>query len=237
MTILNPDCEIGKWKASYTPTELMALNELRGYKGSTAEAYALEYNIPFVTLDADVPTTAITTTDIPQMTTTAASMVSTTTTSSAASNVIRIKAGETTAVAIPGIPEGAAVVWASSDSKIAVVEDGTLKAVSSGETTVYAIYNGSVYATYTVRILSDKYSVGDVNNDGIVDASDASDILSVYAALSTGEEVGLTMEELMLADVNNDGMTDATDSSDVLNYYAFVSTGGDIKPEEYFVQT
>lgn len=75
---------------------------------------------------------------------------------------------------------------------------------------------------------------GDVNLDGISDSADASDILSAYAALSVGEECGLTEEQLKAADVNEDGTVDSADASDVLDYYSYSSTGGTSDLVTYF---
>ena len=62
---------------------------------------------------------------------------------------------------------------------------------------------------------------GDVNFDGLTDASDASYILSVYALFSTAKykPVGYS-----ICDYNNDGSVDASDASDVLAEYAEMST-------------
>ncbi len=62
---------------------------------------------------------------------------------------------------------------------------------------------------------------GDVNFDGIIDASDASQILAGYAMLSTGQPVLLNHS---LSDYNQDGSINASDASSVLAYYAKMST-------------
>jgi len=65
--------------------------------------------------------------------------------------------------------------------------------------------------------------LGDINGDSIIDASDASDILSDYANISSG---GISTLDKNIADVNKDGKTDASDSSMILAYYAYTSSGG-----------
>ena len=70
--------------------------------------------------------------------------------------------------------------------------------------------------------------LGDVNKDGMVDASDASLVLVEYAILSTGGDKTLTGELEIVADVNSDGTVDASDASLILSFYAFLSTGGTI---------
>ena len=77
-----------------------------------------------------------------------------------------------------------------------------------------------------------------MNEDGKVDAKDASMVLVAYAKVSTGSEDGLTEKQRAAADVNADGKVDAKDASAILAYYAFVSTSsGDIPSmKEYMTQ-
>ncbi len=77
-------------------------------------------------------------------------------------------------------------------------------------------------------------SLGDINADGSIDASDASDILRAYAALSVGEVPELDQDQLIAADINSDKSVDASDASDVLSYYSYLSTGGNKSIELYF---
>lgn len=75
-------------------------------------------------------------------------------------------------------------------------------------------------------VLPGGYTLGDVNNDGFINSSDASRVLEEYAAQSTGKESVLTEEEKLAADVNGDGYINANDASAILAYYASASTGG-----------
>ncbi len=75
--------------------------------------------------------------------------------------------------------------------------------------------------------------LGDINGDSTVDASDASNVLAVYALVSTGKESELTEAQIAAADVNKDGSIDASDASLILAYYAYISTGGTGTLEEY----
>ena len=68
---------------------------------------------------------------------------------------------------------------------------------------------------------------GDVNKDGVVDSSDASIVLDMYAKSSTGSAY-LDEEKLKAADVNGDGAVDSSDASRILELYAINSTGGEI---------
>ncbi len=70
------------------------------------------------------------------------------------------------------------------------------------------------------------FAPGDVNEDGAIDASDASATLSAYAAASTGKEIPLTEAQKKAADVNADGVIDASDATTILRFYTYASTGG-----------
>ena len=70
-----------------------------------------------------------------------------------------------------------------------------------------------------------KYSKGDANGDGRINAVDASDILSIYTRISTGG-AKLTDAEKASCDVNSDGTVNAIDASYVLSFYAYSQTGG-----------
>lgn len=69
------------------------------------------------------------------------------------------------------------------------------------------------------------YTLGDVNNDGYINSSDATMVLQEYSALSTGNKSTLTDIQKKAADVNHDGQIDATDATSILMFYAALSTG------------
>lgn len=88
-------------------------------------------------------------------------------------------------------------------------------------------YNINLTSGYDCKVDSEEneITVGDVNKDGSIDASDASEVLSIYSQLSSGEIDELDSEMIKRADVNNDGMIDASDSSSILSYYSMLSKG------------
>lgn len=93
----------------------------------------------------------------------------------------------------------------------------------SPKTTV--TYTTSTTTTTTPSIPEQhKNILGDVNNDGQINASDASSVLSYYAMISTNKDGGYTEEQKLAADVNNDSQINAVDASCILSYYAYVST-------------
>lgn len=81
-----------------------------------------------------------------------------------------------------------------------------------------------------------KVMKGDVTGDGIIDATDASAILTAYAEESVGKISGFTKEQKNLADVNNDGIFDAADASAVLTFYAKSSAGYTGTFEEFLAE-
>lgn len=77
-----------------------------------------------------------------------------------------------------------------------------------------------------VMLSKTKPAIGDVNQDGKIDARDASDILKYYAENSVNTQIDQIKAQSMsyYGDLNDDGKTDAKDASDVLAIYAANST-------------
>ncbi len=80
------------------------------------------------------------------------------------------------------------------------------------------------------------FSLGDVDQNGDVDANDAYAILVAYASVNLGNASGLTTLQRKAADANNDGTLDVNDSFLYLSYYAQaqLGTAGDIS--DFLVQ-
>lgn len=72
----------------------------------------------------------------------------------------------------------------------------------------------------------DYIKLGDVNSDSLIDADDASAVLSEYSLLSTGSPATFTSRQKFAADINKDSLTDADDATMILSYYSKISTGG-----------
>lgn len=80
-------------------------------------------------------------------------------------------------------------------------------------------------STTTSHIQSQpKHPLGDVNNDGHINAVDASSVLSYYAMISTNKDGEFDEVQKNAADINHDGLINAVDASCILSYYAYVST-------------
>ena len=65
---------------------------------------------------------------------------------------------------------------------------------------------------------------GDVNNDGKIDTSDASQLLSVYSQISTKGR-RLSDVEMAVYDMNSDSIVDSSDAGLILKYYSMKATG------------
>ncbi|MBP5363393.1 MAG: hypothetical protein J6Y71_10330, partial [Ruminococcus sp.] len=67
---------------------------------------------------------------------------------------------------------------------------------------------------------------GDLNRDGIVDARDASIVLSFYSNMSVNNtcDYNMRMEMILIGDMNNNNMVEASDASIILAEYSANST-------------
>jgi endoglucanase len=98
-------------------------------------------------------------------------------------------------------------------------------------------YTGIKYTTSaTEATTAASLSLGDVNNDGAVNALDASAVLTAYANIATGKASGLSAAQTKAADANSDSSTDALDASLILSYYAYTATGGKLNFTSYLKQ-
>ena len=79
------------------------------------------------------------------------------------------------------------------------------------------------------------YSLGDVNDDGKIDSTDASAVLKEYSCASTSKESYLTDTQKKAADVIHDSVFDANDASKLLAYYSGLSTGSTYTMKEYLL--
>jgi hypothetical protein len=92
----------------------------------------------------------------------------------------------------------------------------------------YAKENGMTFYEFDFRY-------GDLDQNGKVNAVDASLALAEYTLRSTGDRKGkLTGASELRADINDDFTVNAIDASRILQYYAASSSGSDYTPEEYF---
>lgn len=82
------------------------------------------------------------------------------------------------------------------------------------------------------------FKYGDLDNNGKINAVDASLVLYEYTLRGTGEGKGrLSGASELKADLNDDFVINAVDASIILQYYAAISSGSDYTPEEFFFCT
>lgn len=80
------------------------------------------------------------------------------------------------------------------------------------------------------------YSLGDVNNDKNIDASDASIILAEYSLTATGKDGTFSANQKKSADIDTNGLIDSADAALILSYYSYYSTGGKLDLLAYLVE-
>ena len=78
----------------------------------------------------------------------------------------------------------------------------------------------------SLRVNASDRKLGDINNDGKIDAVDASGILAAYAKISSNKDSEMTADQMAAADVDGNRKVDAVDASNVLGYYAYISGSG-----------
>jgi hypothetical protein len=103
------------------------------------------------------------------------------------------------------------------------------------QTTATATASGSTASVTTTTVaLPTDHTLGDVNNDDLINAVDASAVLFYYAMISTNKDGGFDDSQRAAADIDHDGQINAVDASIILAYYALNSTSKDkVSFEEY----
>lgn len=98
----------------------------------------------------------------------------------------------------------------------------------------------SVTTEYSEPVLNtssnqnENISRGDLNGDGLVNATDATIVLVEYSSVSTGALPSFSDELTAAADLNNDNSIDSSDASLILSYYSYISTGGVLRIEDMY---
>ncbi len=82
----------------------------------------------------------------------------------------------------------------------------------------------------------DDYSLGDVNNDKNIDASDASIVLAEYSLTATGKNGTFSESQKKSADIDANGLIDSADAALILSYYSYYSTGGKLDILDYLTE-
>lgn len=93
---------------------------------------------------------------------------------------------------------------------------------------IYTVAIGRMHIEVDITrppVVLPEFPYPDINDDGVVNAIDASMIMAAVANIKAGEPSGLTAEQEDLADCNRDGFIDDTDSALLLEYYAKTASG------------
>lgn len=78
--------------------------------------------------------------------------------------------------------------------------------------------------------------LGDIDNNEIINGSDATQILAAYTKLSSNMESGFTPEQEIAADIDADGIINGSDATLLLNYYTAISSDCKLSVYDYFPQ-
>ena len=247
IVITSPDCIIsyfdestGRYSAyakgcisNYTETDESGLfvdanytGTIEAPEGSPAEKYADQFGYTFTKLGAEhseQTTTTTTTTTKPATTTTTTATTTKPVTSTTTSTTEKASDPTTT----------------TTTKKAVTVTTTTSKSSEDKDTTTQTSTTASPITTTTTTKPAEpddpsgNSKLGDIDKDGFVDSTDASEILTVYAAISTGDTDKIDPDLMKECDVNGDGSVDSSDASLILEYYAFTQTGGTGTFEEF----
>ncbi|EWM54116.1 dockerin type I domain-containing protein [Ruminococcus flavefaciens] len=116
---------------------------------------------------------------------------------------------------------------ASTTTVTTTSSKSTTTAPVSKNTSTTSASTSVLSTSTTLSITPVDYTLGDVNNDGMIDAVDASVVLAYYARISTNHDGGFTELQKLAADFNHDGKVDAVDASNILSYYTYISTSSE----------
>ncbi|MDE6035969.1 MAG: hypothetical protein K2G36_08685 [Ruminococcus sp.] len=104
------------------------------------------------------------------------------------------------------------------------LEWGTDYGIKGGEQVAVRLASTENQFASACRIITVGERKGDVNNDNLIDAVDATLVLMHYASMSTDGTGTIESGSLSRADYNGDGLIDAVDATAILMYYAEMST-------------
>lgn len=123
-------------------------------------------------------------------------------------------------------------IWFESDNwSVAGVSDNKILNINSAGTAVITINamrsDGSVAKASITITASDKpvpqeYTLGNVNDDNVIDAVDATLVLREYTVIISGGTSIFNEKQKLAADVNKDSVVDGIDATLILRYYTLV---------------
>lgn len=83
------------------------------------------------------------------------------------------------------------------------------------------------FSQHTI-IKTEDYTLGDVNNDGTVDGSDATIVLREFGNVLAGKGESFTPEQFKAGDINGNNVLDGTDATYILKFYGEASKDKEI---------
>ena len=103
-------------------------------------------------------------------------------------------------------------------------ESGDIFQLAADNFTIYG-YKGTSAEEYAGTYEYSFRAMGDMDADNVIDLSDASEILSLYAGIAAGNTAAADSESPDAADVDQDGVVGLSDASCVISYYAQNAAG------------
>ena len=173
--------------------------------------------IPVTTTSTTTSSTTTTTTTSTTSTTTSTTTTTTTTTSTTTSTTTTTTTTTSTTTSM--------TTTTTTSTTTSTTTTITTTSTTTSTTTTVTSATTSMTTTTPPTTTEPAYLLGDVNEDGSVDSSDASLVLAEYAKIQTGGAGEFTDVQYKAADVNKDDTVDSSDASKILAYYAMVSTG------------
>ncbi|MBQ8515920.1 MAG: hypothetical protein IJ496_11035 [Ruminococcus sp.] len=119
------------------------------------------------------------------------------------------------------------VTWSSSDESILLVDnDGKVIPLDVGTAVLTALTSDGTTYSLEVVISDTIDSTGDVDLSGLIDISDATEALTIYAKTGAGLSAeDYTEEQRRNADADGDGVVEISDATAILTYYAQYAAG------------
>ena len=205
---------------------------LIGETGSTVEEYATVNKITFCDINdfGTTTTTKLTTTTTKLTTTTTKPITTTITTTTKPITTTTTKPITTTTKPITTTTTKPITTTTTTTTK--PITTTTTKPITTTTTTTTTFITTTTTPITTIKPTQE--SLGDIDNNGVIDAIDASTALTIYALKSTNGDISkYTDEQLVAADVDKNKTIDAIDASYILSFYAYVSTGGKLSFADY----
>lgn len=123
-------------------------------------------------------------------------------------------------------------IWFESDNwSVAGVSDNKILNINSAGTAVITINamrsdgsvaKASITITASDKPVPQKYTLGNVNDDNVIDAVDATLVLREYTVIISGGTSIFNEKQKLAADVNKDSVVDGIDATLILRYYTLV---------------